>query len=365
VPETRLAKPIAEFPEGYTSLTDLRELPDGRVLVLERCERVVKALDLENGTEKQVGRSGAGPGEYRLPARLLALPGDSTAIHDVGNQRYLVIHPDGTPGRVFSALRGVTTERGGAVISSRFNPVASDGRGRFYARESGIVPGEKGLERADSVAIERWDPASGERDTVAFHDLVGPPGPINPMNSEPPFLTGVQFAVAADGRTALLFPTDYHVEFVSASGQRTKGKAIPFTPERVTDGHKEQWRADQKNPCAPPSGVMSMTMSDGKTVTARMAPTPEPDNWPDVLPPFLRAAPVFASDGMLWVKRTVPADAPASYDVIDRTGSLVHRVILPPRTRLLGFGKGTVYLVRVDEDDLQYVQRYKLALMKL
>jgi hypothetical protein len=35
-------------------------------------------------------------------------------------------------------------------------------------------------------------------------------------------------------------------------------------------------------------------------------------------------------------------------------------VVLPAKTRLLGFGQGTVYLVRTDDDDLQYLQRYRL-----
>jgi hypothetical protein len=36
------------------------------------------------------------------------------------------------------------------------------------------------------------------------------------------------------------------------------------------------------------------------------------------------------------------------------------RVALPPKTRLVGFGNGTLYLVRRDDDDLEYLQRYRL-----
>jgi len=33
---------------------------------------------------------------------------------------------------------------------------------------------------------------------------------------------------------------------------------------------------------------------------------------------------------------------------------------LPKQTRVIGFGAGgTVYTIRVDEDDLQYLQRYR------
>jgi hypothetical protein len=48
------------------------------------------------------------------------------------------------------------------------------------------------------------------------------------------------------------------------------------------------------------------------------------------------------------------------YDIINGQGKLVERVQLPPRTKLVGFGVSTVYVVRLDQDDLQYLQRYPL-----
>jgi hypothetical protein len=47
-------------------------------------------------------------------------------------------------------------------------------------------------------------------------------------------------------------------------------------------------------------------------------------------------------------------------DVIDSTGQVVLKVVLPKGSKLVGFGEGTVYLVRIDADDLQYLQRYRL-----
>jgi hypothetical protein len=70
----------------------------------------------------------------------------------------------------------------------------------------------------------------------------------------------------------------------------------------------------------------------------------------------------FAPDGTLWIERAVAADLPQSFDLIDRNGSLARRVVMPPRTRLVGFGVGTVYTVRIDEDQLEYLQRYRLPL---
>jgi hypothetical protein len=33
--------------------------------------------------------------------------------------------------------------------------------------------------------------------------------------------------------------------------------------------------------------------------------------------------------------------------------------VLPKATRLVGFGRGTVYLARMDDDGLEYLQRYR------
>ena len=62
-----------------------------------------------------------------------------------------------------------------------------------------------------------------------------------------------------------------------------------------------------------------------------------------------------------WVLRTRAAkDKIPTFDVFDASGRVVSRVALPQDTRLVGFGNGTVYLARSDEDDLQYLQRHAL-----
>ena len=86
----------------------------------------------------------------------------------------------------------------------------------------------------------------------------------------------------------------------------------------------------------------------------------EPPAWPKLLPPFLPGAVSFAPDGMLWVLRTTRDPSFPVVDVIDRTGRLFGRLGLPKGRRLLCHGKNSVYLVRVDEDGLQYIERYAL-----
>jgi hypothetical protein len=63
----------------------------------------------------------------------------------------------------------------------------------------------------------------------------------------------------------------------------------------------------------------------------------------------------------LWVALSAPTGAKVSrLDVLDAAGTLLAHVQLAPGERIVGFGRGTVYTIRTDDDDLQYLRRYIL-----
>jgi hypothetical protein len=47
-------------------------------------------------------------------------------------------------------------------------------------------------------------------------------------------------------------------------------------------------------------------------------------------------------------------------DVIDRQGAVAARVDVPNGGRVVGFGVRSIYVVRKDADDLQYLQGFPL-----
>ena len=90
-------------------------------------------------------------------------------------------------------------------------------------------------------------------------------------------------------------------------------------------------------------------------------PRPDPDDqdWPEFKPPFPRGGVSATPEGTIWVQRHVPFGEQPAYDVFDEHGVRVRQVILPAGRRLVGFGPGKVYLINVDEDDLQWLETYR------
>ena len=377
VPTRTLSKADAEYPEPFTQVTGVRELKDGRVIVIDPRDKTVQALDLKAGTAVKLGREGSGPGEYGMPFRLLPLPNDTSAVVDMLNNRMLLINPDAKVGGFVDlnvpAPAGRGDGRGGGMMMIGGQmPTSSDAKGRMYMQGMPFRMTETGPVTADSVPMVRWDRASGKRDTLAWQRVpqgstqVSSRGGRGNMSfrvgAGAPFTGADIMAVAPDGRVAIAHHDPYSVDFVNEAGQRTRGQPIKYDKIKVSEGHKAEWRERQK------TATTMMISNDNGRRSASVGGNPnvqDPENWGDeYMPPFLQNQNTvqFSNDGFLWVQRTGPAGQLPTYDVIDRAGNLVQKVVLPKKARLLGFGNGAVYVARVDEDDLQYIQKYRFVM---
>ena len=365
LPTRTLGKPVAEFEEPFTSVGSVRELSNGRVIVSDARDRVVQMLDFASGSATQVGREGQGPGEYAFPGGVYAAPGDTTLLHDPLNQRLLLIAPNGKPAGQH-ALRREGPGPGPRVMG----PVrGSDARGRLYSQGSGITMGPEGPQSSDSVPIIRYDRGTQKADTVAFlaqprsnTQVSGGQGNMRVMvGAANPLAPRDEWAVAADGRVAVVRHEPYRVEWIAPTGARTVGPAIPFPKVKVSEADKKAIERQRAS-----GGAIMMTRNDGpggSSAQARAmsaADLPPLTDWPEYRPPFVGGAATVAPNGELWVRRTLTGAEAQTYDVFDAKGARVAQVQLPRGTRLVGFGKGTAYLVRIDDDDLQYVQKYTL-----
>ncbi|HVZ49978.1 MAG TPA: hypothetical protein VG916_14420, partial [Gemmatimonadaceae bacterium] len=67
-------------------------------------------------------------------------------------------------------------------------------------------------------------------------------------------------------------------------------------------------------------------------------------------PPFTAGSARGDDDGNLWIRTSNVYDGGSVYDVVNRDGKLVDRVLLPPGRVIAGFGPGVVYMgVRVND----------------
>ena len=347
-----LGKPDAELKTPFTRIATVRELKDGRLLVVDERERSLSLIDLRTGTAKQVGRAGAGPGEYAYPGRILALPGDSSLLHDPGNARYLIIKPDGTPGETFRLPEPVFLSLGarGSI------PRATDARGAIYFEGGPLTSGRGTAPTAlDSVPLLRYERRSGNLDTVAWVQLAkrnvqvrpGQDGGVSISIGVQAFPARDDWSALPDGSVGVARVRDYHVDWYPSTGKRTAGPPVRFTAIAVTEAEKEAFRSERRARIAPrSSGSLPPDL-------------PEPE-WPAVMPPFVYWQTFSRPNGELWVLRSHKSREKPVYDVFGAPGTLTGRVALPAGTRLVGFGNGTAYLVRRDEDDLEYLQQYKL-----
>jgi hypothetical protein len=353
-----IGRPRATFTEPFSRVAAVREEPDGRVLVLDDVENLILRVDLQSQSATAVGRPGSGPGEYLLPLSLLPFPADTTLAVDMsGGGRALLIVAQGASSQRLVAA-GIPA---GTPLFYRPD-IQADANGNLYELVMLTSPEDR---QEGNSGVRRLDRGSGRQDTIGrVSQLMRSPlsRPVSQRNDgalvtraggpPPPFASVDQWAVAPDGRIALVTVEPYRVQFIERSGRRVEGPVLNYSPVPMSAGLKAQWRERQEQP------VASLQVGAGGTMSAGQVRRPfqEPSEWPDVLPPFLQRALRFAPDGMLWIERAVPVGAGQMFDVVNTHGHIVRHVELPPGLRLVGFGRSGVFTVRRDEDDLEYLQ---------
>ncbi len=364
VPTITLRAPVAEHEEPLSEAGGLRELRDGRVLVVDSRERLLVLYDFAKGTATRVSRQGAGPLEYRIPGPLVAV-GDSVMMMDLLQQRLLVIDPNGVPLRT---QRLIPTGEAVTALARYGVILAADARGRFYSESRGmtIVTGKMPV-MSDTIALVRWARYGVQGDTLAIRVE---PAPMPKMDLANRSKVGMKvpivayqprdtWAVFRDGTVAILRVADYHSEWIAPDGKRSVGARLAHVPVPVTERDKERVRKTTRE--AYEWGLklgISMAGANARQIPKISLELEEPAPWPKVKPPFssARAAP----DGRLWVARATSDDELAEYDVVAPGGRLEKRVRFPKGVTLAGFGTDVLYAFRKDEDDLRYLQRYRL-----
>jgi hypothetical protein len=400
-----LPAPTATSTETVRSLAAVRHLPNGNVLVNDQAGRRVLLLD---STLKLVGvvadstsntQSAYGP----RPGGLIAYRGDSTLFVDPASLSMLVIDPAGKIARVMAAPRANDVQ----FLSGVLGTPGFDAKGRLIYRtmtRPGMMRGEGGMMTPpvlpDSEPLVRFDLASRKLDTAAFFKVYRPKMDIQRdstgvrMSSQiNPLPVVDEWAILSDGTLAIVRGQDYRVDFISADGARTRGEKIPYDWQRLSDDDKVAFvdsakaamlraraaggagagfgigaggggggqmviRMDAREG-GPPGGARENIVLGGPPAGQMPAlnmvsATELPDYKPVFGPNSVRSD----ADGRVWV-RTIPTKpvAGAVYEVIDRSGKLVDRVLVPTGSVIVGFGPGGVVYMGMRDAAGIHVQR--------
>ena len=356
-PVVSLTRPDVRFAMEFSAVSGVRELANGQVLVSDGIEETLLRIDPRTGRTDTLGRAGQGPGEYKGPDALHALPAGGTLLVDLGNGRLNVLGADGR------YQESVSIAQGGDGAPMFVLPRAVDAAGRIYFLQRSRDPS------VDSAAVVRWDRARGTFETVARvglgNTLTRTSGTANNQavaQRPQPFPAADAWSVAPDGTVFVARAADYHVEWLKPAGP-VRGRPVRVTPVSIGAAERQEW-ADEMSSALRISvenrnGELRASFSrSGSQQDA--ADELEGTVWPRSKPAFMGSGAWVTPEGEAWVERSVAAGAPRMVDVFGADGALRRQVRLPAGRRIVGFGAGSVYVRHADaESGLVTLERYR------
>ena len=345
--ERRLAPVTGQLSEEFVSITSIRELRDGRVLITDpRGGRLVLA-DFGADRLDTIGRRGRGPGEYDLVWPIWPLSEDSTLMPLPASRRWILfdgarmvstLSPDAHIVREGLFLHGA--DRLGRVLMQRSDR-AKPGITEIGAGDSSyLLLGDRRTGRVDTVGRVRRAEMRVEAESDADGRIIR-----SSARAASPLAADEPARLFLDGWIAVVRRAPYRVDWRTPTGEWRKGPPLPFTPVRIDQKEREaamRFSAEQSGsePRSPDSFA----------------------GWPSELPPYTeyRTYPIVpAPQGHIAIRRTRSARAPEPrYDIVNREGRLVSRIVLEPGEAIVGFGRQSVYVVRIDDDGLLWLTRH-------
>lgn len=347
----------SRFSQGLGFVSTIRPLSDGRVLVADPLGETLMIVDLDSQRADTLGRVGGGPQEYRHPDAVFPLPGDSSLLVDLGNGRLTVIAPDGKFIR-FMPIAQQDSDGRLTILLPRF----IDSKGDIYFQTENLGGGSG----EDSAHIVRFDMQAGTVDTLTAVKLAGPAklrGRIGIMLGQAPLGPKDDWAVASDGRVALIRADDYSVHWIRQGTPAENGPPNSYRPVPIGRAEKEAWFEDFFTASIDmgirrfADGERQVRFSRGSQAIGNI----DIDQviWPAHLPPFKPGHSIVAPSGDLWVERYGLVGQPVAIEIFDGHGQKKDEVQLPVGRRVAGFGENVVYLIHTDELGLFWLERYR------
>jgi hypothetical protein len=350
----RLTPAVIPLRGNVATISGVRELRDGRLVLSDAKKAAVYLVDPASGSMTPIGSAGGDQLQYAQPGGFYGAPSDSTLLLDRGLAKVLVLSPTGAiVGWRSIKRRGISESSDDDIDHQRV-----DGRGLAYF----TINPRFGLARTgdsvtDSLALTRFDAAKQRAETVAF--IRTEQQRVTQASEHMRMTQAVigspldEWGVAEDGRVAVVRGSPYRVDWYAPEGRAKRGPAYEVPAVHFAAAEKDSIIAHQRSG----SGGVSVGVEGGSKVSS----ADQAQYFAELKAPFASHDVAVSPQGQVWVARAQNYGSTATiYDVFDGQGQRVDRVMLAGRARVVGFGRNAVYvMVRGAGGDV-LLAKYKL-----
>lgn len=420
-PVRPLGPVLATSEEPLSSVSQVRALPGGRVIVHDLTGRRVLMFDstFKNATVIADTTSATGNAYGSRLGGLIAYRGDSSLFVDPQSISMLVIDPNG---KIVRTMAAPLPNEVNALIGGQNGTPGFDAQGRLVYRSQfrpspamfgrGGDPGKFQMPQLpESSYVVRVDLKTRKVDTAATFRI--PKISVNVTSDDNgrfmvtptvnPMPWTDDWALLSSGTLAVVRGQDYRVDFVAPDGKVTSGPKMPFDWQRLSDEDKaaiidstktamEKLRDAQlaqmtaanpeaaKADSASKAGGRQRVQAEGGNMTIIIGgrgggaggPTGpigftlpplqfvSPSEMPDYRPVFRQGAARGDADGNLWIRTSKMVNGGIVYDVIDNKGELKDRVLVPPGRVIAGFGPGGMVYMGVLDGPITRLERARV-----
>jgi hypothetical protein len=322
-------------PQAFNRVRSLLLDAAGRVYVVDNGNRAVLVFGPDGEFERQLGREGAGPGEYRDPYSLAWL-GDTLALLDPRNARLALFLRDGSWAGSWRA--SVIT---GAPSLVRLYRMGTAGFASFDLQRT---------EGPSERVFVRWSARTPAGDTVPF--LMGPQAAGVQCASaglgigfySNPFSPRLVQTPAPDGTIAAAVTDRFRLAFITPAGDTVRIIERATDPPRLTD---DDWR--------PVDSSFRAFREQWRGATCTPAGLDRPTHRPALRDLF------YDHDDRLWVEVAVPGGF--RFEVFDAGGRLLGALPAPPRLPSVepSVVAGRLAVVEADNLGVQYVRIFRIS----
>jgi hypothetical protein len=342
--------------DGPGTLSDVFHVelgPENEILAVQPTVPTISVFDASGRFLRDIGRSGAGPGEFRVVGRigwtrdtLWAMDPAAGRLHlfDRRLQFARTITPIITdqPTGVMRLLPGPLLADG-SILGIPFNAPGTDSEPLILLTESGSIRRTLGRisTRGNAIPLKiRSGPGGEQRSPWADYPLWIPTA------------DGGSIIIVSRPVATRAGEAHFGIARIDLEGDTIANARVPYSPVPLSRRARDQeYRSIAQNLARSPmrSGTVAQLEEDVRS----SIPAPE------FFPPVNKV--VAGRDGTIWLRREPATGNFADWQIFSAAGTELGRVQLPAALRVYGAEAGRVWGVARDDLDVSFAEVYQVT----